>query len=56
MGTGRGLQISKLDGIQTEIYRYLRKKLLFTISNMFENVLFFEHMHYRRKKTVSYQN
>jgi hypothetical protein len=26
-----------------------RKKFIFTISKMFENVLFFEHMHYRRK-------
>ncbi len=47
-GTGLGPSISKLDEIQPEIYRYL-KKILFTISKIFENVLFFGHMHYRRK-------
>jgi hypothetical protein len=40
----RGFQLSKLDGIQIETDRYL-KKILFTLSKIFEKVSFFEDMY-----------
>jgi hypothetical protein len=41
----RGLYlVSKLDGIQTETDKYL-KKYLFTCCKIFENIPVFEHMH-----------
>jgi hypothetical protein len=40
----RGLEFSKLDGIPTEIDRYLQRKF-FSFCKMPENVPLFEHMH-----------
>jgi hypothetical protein len=48
----RGLQFSKLDGIHTDSYRYLKKQL-FTCCKIFENVPFFEHMYSNFAKTTN---
>jgi hypothetical protein len=47
------VQFSKFDGIQTGKDRNLREKLVFTLSKLFEKVLFFEHINFMLEKVLT---